>query len=414
MTEIASAPTDSIWPDPGLTRVPYELYGDPEVYARERARLYLGRTWNYLALECEIPVPGDYKTTFVGDVPVVVVRAEGGGINGFENRCAHRGALLCLERFGNVDAITCVYHAWSYDLEGRLKSVAFQKGVKGKGGMPRDFRCEDHRLRPLRIECFAGLVFGTFAEEMPSLEDYLGPEIAARVRRVLPRPVKVLGYTTQVLRNNWKLYVENVKDPYHASILHLFFTTFRINRLSQEGGIIVDPSGGHHVSYSKTQMAAADTEYDAERLRADSASFGLKDPSLLQNRDEFDDGITLQILTVFPNFVMQQIQNSLVVRQVVPKGLDRTELFWTYYGFADDDEALADLRLKQSNMVGPAGYISMEDGAVGAFVQRALPGAGEDATVVMMGGEGAESQDGRATETSVRGFWKAYRGLMGI
>ena len=76
------------------------------------------------------------------------------------------------------------------------------------------------------------------------------------MHRVMPRPVKVLGYTTQVLKNNWKLYVENVKAPYHASIPHLFFTTFRINRLSQKGGVIVSPSGGHHVSYSKIDNMA--------------------------------------------------------------------------------------------------------------------------------------------------------------
>ena len=63
------------------------------------------------------------------------------------------------------------------------------------------------------------------------------------------KPV-VLGRVTQALPNNWKLYMENVKDSYHASILHLFFTTFELNRLSQKGGIIVDDSGGHHVSFS--------------------------------------------------------------------------------------------------------------------------------------------------------------------
>jgi len=413
MTDRSTDSEAPLWPDPGLTRVPYTLYSEPDVYTRERERLFMGRSWNYLALECEIPEHGDYKTTFVGDVPVVVVRGENGAIHGFENRCAHRGALVCLERSGNAKAITCVYHAWSYDLTGKLTSVAFEKGVKGDGGMPPGFRREDHRLRPLRIECFAGIVFGSFANDMPSVEDHLGPEVAARVRRVMPKPVKVLGYTTQVLRNNWKLYMENVKDPYHASILHLFFTTFRINRLNQTGGILVDESGGHHVSYSKIEKTDS-ADYDAAKLRADDTSFGLKDPSLLENRDEFGDGITLQILSVFPNLVLQQIQNSLVVRQVLPKGLDRTEVVWTHYGFEDDDDDLMRLRHKQSNMVGPAGYISMEDGAVGAFVQRALPGAAGDTTVVEMGGDTAESQATRATETSVRGFWKAYRGLMGI
>ena len=60
-----------------------------------------------------------------------------------------------------------------------------------------------------------------------------------------------MGYTSQILPSNWKLYAENVKDPYHASLLHLFFTTFRLNRLSAEGGIIINESGAHHVSYSK-------------------------------------------------------------------------------------------------------------------------------------------------------------------
>ena len=260
MTGHAFSQETPLWADPGLTRVPYALYAEPGVYARERERVFMGAAWNYLALECEIPEHGDYKTTFVGDTPVVVVRGEDGAIHGFENRCAHRGALVCLERTGNAKAMTCVYHAWSYDLTGKLKSVAFEKGVKGGGGMPEDFRREDHRLRPLHIESFAGIVFGTFADGMPTVEDYLGPEIAERVRRVMPKPVKVLGSTTQVLRNNWKLYVENVKDPYHASILHLFFTTFRINRLNQTGGILVDESGGHHVSYSKIEKSDSEDE----------------------------------------------------------------------------------------------------------------------------------------------------------
>jgi hypothetical protein len=129
--------------------------------------------------------------------------------------------------------------------------------------------------------------------------------------------------------------------------------------------------------------------------------------------DEFGDGIQLQILTVFPNFVLQQIQNCLAVRQVVPRGPDAMELHWTYLGFEDDDPAMQRRRLKQANLVGPAGYVSMEDGCVGGFVQRGAAAAGDHVSVVNMGGDGAESQETRATEASVRGFWKAYRRYMG-
>ncbi len=418
MSQAPINPATALWPNDGLTRVPYALYDDQEIYDRERQRLFMGPTWNVLGLECEIPNPGDYKTTFLGDVPVVLVRGKDGSLKGFENRCAHRGALLCLERFGNAKAFTCIYHAWSYDHDGNLTGVAFQNGVKGEGGMPDDFRREDHGLRRLKVAALAGLVFGSFDARVPPLEEYLGPEIVQRIRRVLPRPVKVLGYYTQTLRNNWKLYFENVKDPYHASILHLFFTTFRVNRLSQTGGIIVDDSGGHHVSYSKLddqpEQKGDDRDYEAAILRADHDDFGLKEPALLGGRDEFGDGITLQILTVFPNLVLQQVRNNLVMRQIVPRGVDQTDLVWINYGFEDDDEDLADLRLLQSNFIGPAGYISMEDGAVGDFIQRALPGTVGDTSIVMMGGDEAASSASRATETSIRGFWKAYRKVMNI
>ncbi len=347
-------------------------------------------------------------------MPVIVVRGPDGAVRVLENRCAHRGAQVCLKRFGNAKRLTCVYHAWSYDLDGKLVGVAFRNGVKGEGGMPTSFDAEQHGLRRLNAEVYHGLVFASFAADMPPVETYLGPVIAERVKRVFNRPVKVLGQTTQELPNNWKLYVENVKDSYHASILHTFFTTFKINRLTQSGGILVDDSGGSHVSYSKIEVPSDDPDYDAAGLRSDQSGLRLQDTSMLAGRDEWGDGITLQILTVFPNFVIQQIQNSLAVRQVIPRGVDRADVNWTLFGYADEDEDLTQLRITQSNLVGPAGYISMEDGCVGGFVQRAISGSEELDSVVMMGGEGAESQTTRATESSIRGFWKAYRAAMDL
>jgi anthranilate 1,2-dioxygenase large subunit len=80
----------------------------------------------------------------------------------------------------------------------------------------------------------------------------------------------------------------------------------------------------------------------------------------------------------------------------------------------DDTEEMTLLRQKQANLVGPGGYVSMEDGVVGGLIQRAIAAAGGDASVVEMGGSDAVSQDTRATETAVRGFWKAYRNHMGL
>ncbi|WP_408279580.1 aromatic ring-hydroxylating dioxygenase subunit alpha [Paraburkholderia sediminicola] len=409
-----------IWPPEGLTRVPYTLFQDEDVYADEQDAIFRGPNWSYLCLEAELVNPGDFRSTFVGDSPVVVTRDTDGELYAFENRCAHRGAMVCLEDQGNAKDFSCVYHAWTYNLQGDLLGVAFKDGINGKGGMKPDFCEGDHGLRKLRVATLHGLVFGSFSDDVAPLDEYLGEEIVERIARVLEnRTPVVLGRFTQMLPNNWKLYFENVKDSYHASILHLFFTTFQLNRLSQRGGIIVDPSGGHHVSYSAVDHAAeaaaqakAVSDYSEQKIRSESEHH-LEDTSVLAGTDEFGDGVTLQILSVFPGFVLQQIQNAIAVRQILPRGTQQTELNWTYLGFENDTPELREMRLRQSNLVGPAGYVSMEDGCVGGFVQRGIDGASESRSVLEMGGDSAESSESRVTEASIRGFWKAYRNAMG-
>jgi phenylpropionate dioxygenase-like ring-hydroxylating dioxygenase large terminal subunit len=403
-----------LWPA-GLTRVPYWVYADADVLAAEQKRIFEGPVWNYLCLEIELPNVGDYRTTFIGSMPVVVVRAEDGGICAFENRCAHRGALICLEDSGNAKDFQCVYHSWRYDLRGTLRSVAFSRGVNGKGGMPAGFDMAQHGPRKLRVTTFCGLVFGTLSTETPDIAGWLGDDIAGRVRRVLGnRRLEIIGRFTQALPNNWKLYFENVRDTYHASLLHLFFATFRITRLSQGGGVMVSETGEHHASATLERAEGTDTSYSSQALRSDKEDFRLADPSILQMHDEFGDNIRLQILSIFPTFVLQQVQNALAVRQIVPRGVDQTDLNWTYLGFADDTPELRTYRLRQNNLVGPAGYVSMEDGCVGGFVQRGIAAASDEQSVIEMGGTGAETQETRATEASVRGFWKAYRAHMAL
>ena len=397
-----------------LTRIPFWIYQSPEIYAQEQQRIYEGPLWNFLCLECEVAKPGDYRTTFVGTMPVVVARDFDNEIYAFENRCAHRGALIALDGGGNARDFTCVYHAWNYDLKGNLKGVAFEDGVGGKGGMPKSFCRADHGPRKLRIATYCGLVFGSLNDDVPPIEEYLGDEIAKRIARVLHKPLVVIGRFTQDLRNNWKLYFENVKDTYHASLLHTFFTTFKINRLSQRGGLVIDESGGNHASYAYIDPSVTGGDYAQAGIRSENEDLTLRDKSLVEFKDEFGDSGSLQILTVFPGFVLQQIQNALAVRQVLPKGLNATALNWTYIGFADDTPELRRMRLRQGNLAGPAGYVSMEDGAVGGFVQRGIAAAGDEKAVVEMGGSGTTNEGTRATEASVRGFWKAYRTHMGL
>ena len=403
------------WPAEGLTRVPYWVYQDEAVYREEQERIWRGPTWNYLCLEAELAQPQSFLTTFVGDMPVVVTRDAKGDLHAWENRCAHRGALICMQARGRAERFACIYHNWVYDHAGNLTTVAFRRGIAGKGGMPDDARPESQSPRQLRVASLGGLVFGTLSPAAPALEEYIGPDIMPRVRRVMKKPVKVLGTYTQVLQNNWKLYMDNVKDTYHASLLHVFFTRFRINRLTQKGGVFVSADGAHHCTYTEMVEDTGDAyEKDGMRSAGGANEFRLEAPELLEQVDELGDRVAIQILSLFPGFVLHQIRNSLAARQVVPKGVDRTELHWTLFGFEDDDAAMLRRRLMQANLVGPAGYISMEDGAATGFVQRGVAASPERASVLEMGGAAVGSGDSRITETAVRGLWQAWRRYMSV
>ncbi|MEO8715218.1 MAG: Rieske 2Fe-2S domain-containing protein [Acetobacteraceae bacterium] len=266
------------FPD-GLTRVPFWAYQDPAMLQAEQARLFEGPVWNFLCLEIELAEPGDWRTTFVGRMPVVAVRADDGEICAFENRCAHRGALICLDDSGHAKDFTCVYHAWRYDLRGNLKSVAFARGVNGQGGMAPGFRIQDHGPRKLRTATLCGLVFGTLSPDTPDIETYMGPDVLAQMRRIARGRLEIIGRFTEVLPNNWKLYAENTRDSYHASLLHAFFATFRINRLSQGGGLAVSAAGGSSVSTTHAPTQEIDRSYDG--LRSVDEGLRLSDPSLL-------------------------------------------------------------------------------------------------------------------------------------
>jgi hypothetical protein len=119
-------------------------------------------------------------------------------------------------------------------------------------------------------------------------------------------------------------------------------------------------------------------------------------------------------VTVFPNFVLQKTQNAMALRFFTPKAIDRTHLEFIYFGYADDTPEMRKRRLRHLNLGGPAGFVSMEDGCVGGFVERGIATAADDSAIVEMGGAGTESQATRATEASVRGFWSLWRQMTGL
>ena len=408
--------TAAIWPALDYSRVPYRLYHDADVYRREQKRIFQGPVWNYLGLDAEIPNSGDFRATYVGDTPVVFNRDESGAARAFVNRCAHRGALVRREVSGNAREHTCLYHQWCYGLDGRLTAIPFRRGIRGKGGMGPGFEMDAHGLRRLRVDSVNGAIFGTLSEDAEPLETYLGPPVLAQLKRLLYRPVTVLGYNRQRVKANWKLYAENTRDNYHASLLHEFLVTFGLDRSTQIGGVTMDPRHRHNITWAE---ADSDDEEQAQQAyagaRVRSNYLTLKEPDLVTFRRERADPLNLAVTSVFPSSVFVQISNSLAIRQIRPRGLDEVEIFQTMFGYADDPPDMVHHRLRQANLVGPAGLVSMEDGEALELAHRASKPELDGTTVIELGGAGEISdRDYRVTDVPLRGFWSYYAELLGI
>ncbi len=149
-------------------------------------------------------------------------------------------------------------------------------------------------------------------------------------------------------------------------------------------------------------------------MRSAADDYTLEDTSLIDVVDEHPDRIRQHIVTVFPNFVVQKTQNAMALRFFTPAGIDRTNLEWIYFGYANDTPQKRKRWLRHLNLGGPAGFVSMEDGCVGGFVERGIATADAETSIVRMDGSGIESQTTRATGAAVRGFLSLWRRVVAL
>lgn len=196
-----------------LDHVPASDYG-PEFHRLEMERVW-PRTWQVACREEEIPNPGDYVNYEIGRESILVVRNGSGAINAFHNVCPHRGRRLRDDERGNLRAIFCGYHAWTFDLDGKVDAIPSREDWNGCPAV------SDEDLSLTRVQCdtWGGWVWINMDPDAPTLREYLGP-MPGRLDRYEWEHCRIRSHQTVIFPVNWKVALEAFVEPYHVISTH--------------------------------------------------------------------------------------------------------------------------------------------------------------------------------------------------
>jgi anthranilate 1,2-dioxygenase large subunit len=140
----------------------------------------------------------------------------------------------------------------------------------------------------------------------------------------------------------------------------------------------------------------------------------LADPAFLDYVAEFDSPWTVTMQTIWPNLIVQRELNTLGVRHIVPRGPHALDMYWTMFGYADDSPEMTRHRLRQGNLMGPSGYLGVDDNEAIRFLQEGLRRSWSDAGIVMLDPECEGSTDTLISEAAIRSLYRHYREVMGL
>mgnify|MGYP002632091039 CR=1 FL=1 len=396
-------------------RVHTSLYTDPAIFEAEIERIF-NTTWVWVAHDSELPNKNDWITTFVGRQPVIVNRDKAGVVRVMLNRCRHRGATICEAKKGNAPGFVCPYHAWTYGTDGSLKGLPMPKGYK-------DFDKSDYTLVNLRVESYRGLIFATFNEDAPPLEEFLGrarPWIDLFLKQGGGYPVKVMGEHKFTFPGNWKIQLENTTDAYHFPIVHKSFLssldgdTSELFSFMDAGGYVEDLGNGHSVMVMIPELIDLDKNLDepiperfaelAEELREEHSEDEVRRIVRAVTGSGFN-------VNLFPNLAC----SMAFFRVLRPLSVDETEIRHIAIGMDGGPAAANRARLRlHEHFQGPMGFGTPDDAEAWERVQRGSQ-AGEDAIWIMLnrGEDKTESNAGDVTaETGMRAAYQMWKRMM--
>jgi phenylpropionate dioxygenase-like ring-hydroxylating dioxygenase large terminal subunit len=394
-------------------RVHRSVYADPAIFELEMERIF-GGAWLVLGHDSQIVAPGDYFTTRMGREPVIVARQGDGSIRVLINRCAHRGAMVCADGRGHASSFICPYHGWTYETDGRLRSVPVPSGYQaGKIG--------HFGLRGARVSTYRGFIFACLAASGPGLEDFLGPARSSfddLVDRAPGGEMEVAGGVFKhVYYGNWKLMLENHLDGVHPAHVHASsiavarnapepgeagaqnYRDIAIRQMRQNGmaepvweaiGLWTTPRGhgymGDYHSDSHLVAALGDPAFEDYRARLVARHGAAETERIL--------GVTRWNTIIYPNCsFMSQFRQLRIVQ---PLAVDRTLVHTYSFRMKDAPPQMFRDTVAFANVVnGTASWVLTDDLEVYERVQRGLSSGAVEWLFIGRGeGRDLDEQDG--------------------
>lgn len=405
-------------------RVHTALYKDPAIFEEEMDRIF-NNTWVWVAHESDVPTKNTFKTSFVGNQPVIVTRDKESKVHVLLNRCRHRAASVCEKKKGKASVFVCPYHGWSYDPDGRLRKVPHAKGYDEA------FDTTEFPLVSLRVEMYQGMIFATFNNDIEPLVDFLGPAkkwMDLFMKQGAGFGVKTLGEHKFRFPGNWKIQLENTTDAYHFPIVHKTFLdsldaeTENVFDVLGQGGWVEDLGNGHSVMVMIPDLIDLEDNLDApipDRF-ADLAQ---------ELRDEGHDDATVRKvvravggsgfnLNLFPNVAC----SMAFFRVLRPVAVDETEITHVAIGMDGGPAAGNRVRLRlHEHFQGPMGFGTPDDAEGWERVQRGAR-AGDDLWIML--NRGVDAPDGVAevghnagdvsAETGMRAAYQQWKRMMSV
>jgi phenylpropionate dioxygenase-like ring-hydroxylating dioxygenase large terminal subunit len=408
---------------PEQGRVHSRVYTDPAIFDRELKHIFYS-TWVFVAHESEVATVGDYKTTYIGRVPVIVTRGDDMALRVLVNRCAHRGATVCQRELGNANFFKCEYHGWVYDNAGELKGITLRSGFQD-GEIPAGLGLD----RAPRVDVYQGCIFASLAAEGPGLRETLGGAATYLDEWAQRSPngrLVVAGVTRQRYAGNWKLQVEGSNERYHAEFLHRVDTQMSARLAAQQGTVVtakrtpvaadergIDFGNGHSLmeippAYGTVQLA----KYPAELVAQAVKDLDTSDPTDILG--------PYWRMVVFPNVAFA----STHFRVIRPIDVNLTEVSQYYVDVSDWPESANLIRKREEeSFYGAAGFGAPDDLEMFTRIQRGLaandwPGANpwvlfkREVTTERIDESGTRYAHA-ASEIEQRAMYHAWRDLMG-